>query len=61
MKHIRNGNQMKKNDIKIRYRAKLHNDFTEPYCLADKYPICKHISNEEYFVEDEKTFHQILE
>ena len=53
--------QMKKNktEIKMQYRVKLHNDFTEPY-YSDVKSLCKHISNDEYVVEDLKLFKTIL-
>ena len=48
----------------IRYRVKLHNDFTEPYWKSDGVehsPVVQHKSIDEYVAYDEAVFRSVLD
>lgn len=50
--------------MKMKYRVKLYNDFTEPYWARDNVeecPVVEHKSVEEYVAYDKLTFEKILE
>ena len=50
--------------MKIKYRVKLHNDFTEPYWAQDNVessPAVSHICIDEYVTYDKKVFKDILD
>lgn len=49
--------------MKIKYRVKLYNDFTEPYWARDNIqdsPIVSHVSVDEYVAYDKEVFRDIL-
>lgn len=50
--------------MKIKYRVKLFNDFTEPYWMSDNpetSPIVKHRCIDEYICDDDKVFKQVID
>ena len=49
--------------MKMKYRVKLFNDFSEPYWMSDdpsRSPVVNHVCSDEYVTYDEFTFKKIL-